>query len=158
LTKKYIVCLSTADRSTLEALLSSPSVRRRRHARLLLDADRCAGRDELSDQQISDRHGVSVPTVARLRQRYVQGGLEAILAQPPVERHTGLSVDQAARLRALAAEPPPAGSQRWSLRQLADAMVARQQIDTISHETVRRVLKAGRQAPTPDPHTEPPGC
>ena len=159
MTKKYIVCLSAADRGTLEALLPGASVRQRRHARLLLDADRGAGQAELSDQQISDRHGVSVPTVARVRQRYVEGGLAAVLARAPVQRRTALGAEQARRLREMAAGPPPAGSKRWSLRLLADAMVAGQHIGAISHETVRRVLKAGPPSDPmlDDPHPAPAG-
>lgn len=149
MTKKYIVCLSADDRRLLEALPSSATVRQRRHARLLLDADQCVGGTRLSDKEIGERHTVSVLTVARVRQRFVEGGLAAVLAQPTVEKRTGLSADQAARLRELASGPPPAGHRRWSLRQLAKAMVAREYIDAISHETVRRVLKAGRPAPAP---------
>ncbi len=46
-----------------------------------------------------------------------------------------------AHLVALACSAPPQGRARWTLRLLADRMVTLEYVDTISHETVRQVLK-----------------
>jgi hypothetical protein len=117
-------------------------VRCRRRARLLLDTDitHAAAAD---DRSIARLRGVSVPTVARVRQLFAVGGVEAVLAAAAAShrRPTGVTAQQAARLYALADSPPPAGSQRWSLRLLAETMVVKAYIGAISHETVRRVLR-----------------
>ena len=46
-----------------------------------------------------------------------------------------------ARLVALSCSAPPEGHAQWSLRLLADRAVELDYIDSVSHETVRRVLK-----------------
>ena len=149
--KKYIVKLSVAERLRLTELAEAieTPVRRRRRAWLLLDTD-SAGQegDGLDDHSVALRRGVSVPTVARVRQVFAVGGVEAVLAEPPNlrRRPAGVNTQQVARLYALADSPPPEGSSRWSLRMLADTMVAKQYIPAISHETVRRVLRERRPA------------
>ena len=42
---------------------------------------------------------------------------------------------------ALACSTPPAGRRRWTLQLLADRLIELRQIETISHDTVGRVLK-----------------
>jgi len=49
--------------------------------------------------------------------------------------------DFEAHLVALSCSEPPEGFTRWSLRLLADKVVELDYIDSISHETIRRVLK-----------------
>jgi hypothetical protein len=49
--------------------------------------------------------------------------------------------DFEAHLIALSCSKPPEGFARWTLRLLADKVVELDYIDSISHETVRRVLK-----------------
>ncbi len=46
-----------------------------------------------------------------------------------------------AKLIALRCGEPPLGYSRWSLRLLADKVVEREIVRTISHETVRQLLK-----------------
>ena len=46
-----------------------------------------------------------------------------------------------ARLVALSCAEPPEGHSQWSLRLLADRVVELGHIDSVSHETVRRVLR-----------------
>jgi hypothetical protein len=48
---------------------------------------------------------------------------------------------QEARLVAIACTEPPAGRARWSLRLLANRLVALEVVDGISPETVRVTLK-----------------
>ena len=143
--KKYVVKLSQAERVRLTELAATAetSVRSRRRARLLLDTDTAGQACGLNDQAIALLRGVSVPTVARVRQLFAVGGVEAVLAAPAVmrERPAGMNPQQVAQLHALADSAPPTGSRRWSLRQLAEQMVANEYIAAISHETVRRVLR-----------------
>jgi hypothetical protein len=152
--KKYVVKLSQAERVRLMELVAAAatSVRCRRRARLLLDTDTAGQPGGANDQAIALLRGVSVPTVARVRQLFAVGGVEAVLAAPAVlrERTAGVNPQQVAQLHALAAGPPPAGSHRWSLRQLAGQMVANEYISAISHETVRRVLRKRAAKPAID--------
>lgn len=49
--------------------------------------------------------------------------------------------DFEAHVVALSCSEPPEGFARWSLRLLADKAVELDYIDSVSHETVRRILK-----------------
>ena len=46
-----------------------------------------------------------------------------------------------AKLIALRLGKPPSGYGHWTLQLLADEMVALEMVDSISHETIRKVLK-----------------
>jgi hypothetical protein len=46
-----------------------------------------------------------------------------------------------AHLIAIACSQAPAGASRWTLRMLADQMVVLGDVESISHESVRQVLK-----------------
>ena len=151
--KKYVICLSGTERAHLTRLAGDAAapVLRRRQARLLLDADTSGAGDSLTDQAISLLRGVSAPTVARARQLCATQGVAAVLAwqaaaPPPL---SSAQVTQISQLRALLASPPPPGTRRWSLRRLADAMVAQQHLPAISHETVRRLLRSCPPGPEP---------
>jgi hypothetical protein len=82
-------------------------------------------------------------TVARVRQRFVENSLEDALNRRKPRRRYERKLDgrAEAHLIALACSEPPAGRKRWSLRLLADKLVMLEEIDTVSHETVRQVLK-----------------
>ena len=154
--RKYVVSLNRSERGQLAQATADADapVRCRRRAQLLLDSDTDEGGTGLNDQAISLLRGVSVPTIIRVRQLFLKGGLEAVLALPPAAhpRSNQFTPQQIAHLQTLAASPPPPGSRRWSLRQLAEAMAAGQPGTTISHESVRRLLRAGAaDAPDPEP-------
>ena len=53
---------------------------------------------------------------------------------------------QEARLVAIACTEPPPGQARWSLRLLANRLVALEVVDGISPETVRATLKKTRSS------------
>jgi transposase len=86
---------------------------------------------------------VSVRTIERVRQRFVEQGLAAALLPKPSARLYARKLDgeQEAHLLALACTRPPEGEARWSLRLLAERMVELEHVDTLSHETVRQTLK-----------------
>jgi hypothetical protein len=75
-------------------------------------------------------------------------GLEAALTRRPNSNPRTCKVDgqQEAYLIALTCSPPPAGHKRWTMRLLAAKMIDLDYIDTLSHETVRQVLKKRTQA------------
>lgn len=140
--KKYIVDLTPDERQELENLISSGTERARKlaRARILLKAD-----EDWTDKAISEALDVGTATVERVRKRFVEwGGIEAIERRKPRRRYERkLDGDAEARLIALACSAPPEGRERWTLRLLADKLVTLEQIDieSISYETVRRVLK-----------------
>jgi hypothetical protein len=85
-----------------------------------------------------------VQTVENVRKRLVIEGFGAALEgqkrrDPPAP--CKLDGEAEAKLIALRLGRPPAGYGHWTLRLLADELVALEAVDSISHETVRTVLK-----------------
>lgn len=143
--KRYVVQLTEAERAGLHTLIGGGTAPARTltHARILLKANRGEAGPGWTDAAIAAALEVGHATVARVRQAYVTGGLEAALARKAPEREYRRKLDgeQEAHLIAVACSAPPAGRQRWSLRLLAERVVALEIVDTVSHETVRQTLK-----------------
>jgi hypothetical protein len=78
-----------------------------------------------------------------VRKQFVEEGFEAALERrrPRRQYRRKIDGDAEAHLIALACSEAPEGRSRWTLRLLADRMVALEQVDDLSHETVRQVLK-----------------
>jgi transposase len=139
--KKYLVTLTGGERQHLEQLLAKgkAAARALRHAQALLKADQAAG---WKDADIADAFALSVRTVERLRQRFVEEGLEAALRPKPVPRlPRKVDGEVEAHLVALACSDPPEGRRRWTLRLLAERLVELDLVESISHEGVRQALK-----------------
>ncbi len=142
--KIYIVRLSGEERGLLEEYIkkqkgTSTKVRR---AQVLLKAD--ADGPGWTDAEIADAYGCRTKTVENIRERFVTEGFEVTLngqerKDPPRVRI--LDGRQEAQVIALRLGPPPKGFSNWSLRLLADRVVELKIVDSISHETVRRMLK-----------------
>jgi transposase len=136
--KKYLVALRPEERTTVEQLLRSgkAGTRRLTRARILLKAD-----DGLRDEDIATALDVGTATVGRIRQRFVEENLGALdeHARPGAQRQ--LIGKQDAHLIAVACTPAPEGHTRWTLRLLADKVVALGFADSMAHETVRQVRK-----------------
>lgn len=143
--KKYIVALSSEERTELEELTKKgkSSAYRVNHARILLKADINQEPGGWCDQDISEALDISVATIERVRQRFVEHGLEAALTrQTPIRSKPRLlDGEQEAHLIALACAKTPEGQAKWSVRLLADKLVELGHVEKISHETVRQVLK-----------------
>lgn len=143
--KEYLVELTNAERKTLRELISSGkgAARKLVRARILLKADSSSGAPNWSDVKISEALEVGKATVERLRKRFVEEGFEVALGQRKSQRNyqRKLDGDAEAHLIALACSKVPEGYSRWTLRLLAERMVALEYIDQVSHETVRSVLK-----------------
>ena len=139
--KKYVVDLMDEERNRLRKLARSGknSARRIRWAQALLKAD-----EGWTDQKISEALDIGIRTVQRIRQRFVEEGIEVALgarSRKPKPYRRKLDGEKEARLVALACSEAPEGSTRWTLRMLADRMVELAYVDSISHETVRQALK-----------------
>jgi transposase len=144
--KKYKVTLTAEERQQLRDLIAAgkAAAPKLTHARILLKADAADGGPSWPDERIAEAVEVSVATVERLRQRFVEQGLEAALGRKKQDRPSRprkLDGRAEARLIALACSAPPEGRKEWTLRLLADRLVELDIVDTICHETVRRVLK-----------------
>ena len=144
--KKYLVTLTPEERHWLTALLSAGkrSALALTRARILLKADQADGGPAWEDAAIAQALDCSVRTVERVRQRFVERGLEPALGRKPQDRPSReRKFDGAAeaRLIALACSAPPDGRARWTLKLLADKLVELEVVEAVSDETVRRALK-----------------
>lgn len=145
---KYLVRLLPAER---QALLDLVRTGRRpaavlAHARILLHADAGDAGPAHDDAAVAAATEASVSTVYRVRQAFVEDGLDAALhrKRPTGRQYGKLDGAQEARLVALACSAPPAGRARWTLKLLADRLVELEVVESISPECVRTALKKTR--------------
>jgi len=139
---KYVVVLNEEQGQHLEKLTSSGKVpaRQMKRAQILLKSDAPAN---WSYEQIMAAFDVSAVTIAKVRKTFVEQGLEVALQRkkPDREYEQVLDGESEAHLIALACSEPPSGRKHWSLRLLQDRFVKLGHVDSISYETIRRVLK-----------------
>jgi transposase len=139
---KYRVELNDAQRQHLEKLTSSgmASARQIKRSQILLKSDQ---RVNWTYDQISKAFDVSAVTIAQVRKTFVERGMDETLRRKKPDREYDhiLDGDGEAHLIALACSEPPTGRNHWSLRLLQDRFVKLGHTDSISHETIRRVLK-----------------
>ena len=151
--KKYIVELSKEERDRLNALMQkgkSPA-RQVLKARILLKADASEAGEAWSDGQIVEALDTSIDTIARTRQQFVEGGIDAALTRrhsPNSARKRIFDGTAEAKLIALACSPPPKGRKRWTLTLLETAVVELNIVDRASDNTIGRTLKKTRSSPT----------
>lgn len=149
--KKYRIKLQREERELLEGILRRGKVAalKQRHARILLLADEAVGQTGSTDEVIAAAVGVAVRSVERIRQTFVEEGLEKAMQRKVADRTYQRRLDGAgeARLIAVACGDAPEGRARWSLRLLADKLVELEVVESISRESVRRTLKKTRSSP-----------
>lgn len=120
--KKYIVSLSAEEREYLEKLTTTgkTAAYKINHGRVLLKADTNQDGGGSLDQEIANALDISVSTIERVRQRFVEGSLEEALNRQPQAKHKPrrLDGDGEAHLVAMTCSTPPSGSARWTLRLL----------------------------------------
>ena len=145
---KYLVVLNEEQRRHLEKLTASGKVpaRQMKRAQILLKSDVPVN---WSYERIMDAFDVSAVTVAKVRKTFVKQGLEVALQRkkPDREYEHALDGEGEAHLIALACSEPPTGRKYWSLRLLQDRFVKLGHVDSISYETIRRVLKKTSSSP-----------
>lgn len=143
--KQYQVILDQSQRDYLITLISSgkESARKLTRARILLKADAGEFGPAYTDDKIKEAVEVSIPTIERTRKAFVLENLTAALNPKKRSDTPGKKFDgeKEAHLIALVCSEPPEGCARWTLRLLAEKMVELEHFDSISHETIRRVLK-----------------
>lgn len=142
----YRVTLTQEERSQLQQI----STRGKHGSQKVLNALILLGCDDGEFQEckqtaarLAEVLPISMKKVDRVKRRFVEHGLEVALDKRKADRQHMKKVDGdfEARLVALSCGKPPHGHARWSLRLLADKVVELEYVDSISHETVRRVLK-----------------
>jgi transposase len=142
---KYMVELNEEERQQLSTLITTgrAAAAKLLHARILLKADVREGSRCWTDAEIAVALDTSESTVHRVRQAFVEQGWEAALSRqrPTGRQYRKLDGAQEARLIALACSAPPVGRAQWTLKLLADKLVALDVVDTISAECVRTTLK-----------------
>lgn len=137
--KIYIVDLTDDEQTELEEMLKKGkhSVRKIKRAQVLLKVN-----EGWKDHEIIERLGVSRSMVERARRRFVEGGLEKALNEDP--RPGGkrkLDGRAEAHLIAIMSSNPPDDHDHWTVRLLADKLVEKGLVESVSHETVRKTLK-----------------
>ncbi len=142
---KFVVRLSVDQRTQLEQMIAAGrhAAAALVHARILLKADTGAGGPGWADDAIADALECGPSTVARVRKRFTQVGVEGAVhrKKPTGRQYRKLDGQQEAKLVALACSAPPEGKGRWTLKMLADRLVELEVVGAVSDETVRRVLK-----------------
>ena len=139
--KKYIVILSKEEKKLLNDVVNkgkhTAEMRKRAQALLLAEQN-------LTDDMIAERTGLSRRGLEQLRQRFVEEGFDVTFkGKPRGHKPRALNGADEARLIALVCSPKPDGRTRWTLRLLADTWktLAYTETKKISRETVRRTLK-----------------
>jgi transposase len=142
---KYVVRLTAGHRRRLEQMVSSGNhpARVLTRARILLKADAGEGGPGWGDAAIADALECGERTVARVRQKYGEGGPDAALyaRKPTGRQYRKLDGRQEARLIALACSKAPDGRARWTMKLLADKLVESEVVESIDPATVWRTLK-----------------
>jgi len=142
---KYVVRLSAEERRQLQSMVDegSGSKETRQRARVLLKADESQGGPAWADERTAEFAEVSLSTVHRVRQRFVEEGCEMAVFRKPATDRQYRKLDGAgeAKLIATACSQAPEGRSRWTLCLLADKLVALGVVESISHECVRQTLK-----------------
>lgn len=142
---RYTIKLTKAEVEELHTIINKGSHTSQtfRVAYVLLNCDEGKHSDKVTNEQISKVLKIGMRTIDRIKKRFVEEGLEAVLERRPTNRiyEKKSDGDFEAKLITLCCSEPPKGYAKWSLRLLADKMVELKYVESISHVTVRSILK-----------------
>ena len=142
---RYTVKLTKSEVEELMSIINKGSHTSQtfRTAYILLNCDEGIYSEKVTNEQISKVLKVGMRTVDRIKKKFIEEGFEACLDRRPTSRiyERKTDGDLEAKLVALCCSEPPKGYSKWSLRLLADKMVELNYVESISHVTVRSVLK-----------------
>ena len=152
--KRYIVRLRKDERQHLDQVLGSNqrvSSKKRARAEVLLKVDEGEHGPAWTDEKTAEAFDLHVNSVHAIRKDLVLRGFEEVLeprqpAEPPRKPVFDEKGEQ--EVLAIAVGKAPEGRVRWTLRLLADEVVRLEIAESVSHETVRKVLKKGTSNPT----------
>ena len=141
----YTIKLTKAEVDELHTIINKGSHTSQtfRFAYILLNCDEGKYSDKVTNEQISKVLKVGMRTIDRVKKKFVEEGFEAVLERRPTSRiyEKKYDGDIEAKLVTLCCSEPPRGYAKWSLRLLADRMVELKYVESISHVTVRSILK-----------------
>jgi|WetSurMetagenome_2_1015567.scaffolds.fasta_scaffold193030_3 hypothetical protein len=144
--QKYHIKLKDNERQELKKCLYSKkySMENKAHAKILLSMDENEITKLPAMKKIAAHCGVSEVTLWKVRKKFVEHGLEAVLERkkretPPIPAKVTGEVE--AYIIATCCSTPPEGRSRWSMKMIADKIVLDGVVDSISDETVRIILK-----------------
>jgi putative transposase len=135
---KLGIKLKKEDRRILRRMLSRGElpVRVFKRARTLQLYD-----EGKSSPECAEALGIGEETARRTAKKYLEGGLDLALyeaSRPGAERV--LDEKQEARIIAMICSKAPEGSSRWSLSLIVKEAIGRGYVESISEETIRRLL------------------
>ncbi len=143
--KKYIVELTSQERVQLRKIINAKrmAAHKRHHARMLLKLDQGPNGPAWLDAKVAAAFDCTARSAERLRRRLVEGGLDAALQHGNRGSYRARALDGVAEahLIALACGDAPEGHNRWTVRLLADQMVALRLVKSCGKSSVHRVLK-----------------
>lgn len=148
---RYTVKLTKPEVEELLAIINKGSHTSQtfRTAYILLNCDEGKYSQKVTNDQISKVLKVGMRTIDRVKKKFIEEGFEAALERRPTTRvyERKIDGDVEAKLVTLCCSEPPKGYAKWSLRLLADKMVELNYVDSISHITVRNILKKTNLSP-----------
>jgi transposase len=141
--KRHIVSLTAAEQNELQEIIRRRNEKAQavKRAYVLLAADENG--ENLPDSEISRRYKVTIRCIEGLRKRFVENGFsEAVYGKKrTVFKEKIFDGRVEANLVALRCSNPPQGHSAWTLHLLKDHMVRLGYVESISHESVRQLLK-----------------
>lgn len=143
--KIYVLKLTQDERDVLESVVKSGKSAgwKIQRAQALLKCDQGPDGPGWIDDEVAEGYGCTRRSVENWRKQAVEDGPLSLLERKPRsdQGRTKLDGEGEARLVKLACSKAPAGFARWSLRLLAGKLVELEVVESISHESVRRVMK-----------------
>jgi len=147
--KKYKVTLRSKEQLELSELVSSGKYKntKLKRAQILLGADESINGKQMKDEEISLAYDVSIRTIERTRQRFVEEGIQiALNGKPrPVNVPIKMDGDLESHLVLAACSKPPEGYEKWTVKLLTQELIKKGHVVEISEETVRLTLKKTKQ-------------
>jgi transposase len=142
---RYTIKLTKSEAEELNVIINKGSHTSQtfRTAYILLNCDVGKYSDKVTNEQMSKVLKVGMRTIDRVKKKFIEEGFEAVLERSPTTRiyESKADGDIEAKLVTLCCSEPPKGYAKWSLRLLAGKMVELKFVESISHVTVRSVLK-----------------
>ena len=142
---RYTIKLTKTEVEELSTIINKGSHTSQtfRTAYILLNCDEGKYSEKVTNKQLSKVLKIGMRTIDRVKKKFIEEGMEATLERRPTTRIYEKKVDGEveAKLVTLCCSDPPKGYAKWSLRLLADRMVELKYVESISHVTVREVLK-----------------
>jgi transposase len=137
--KAQLLKLSNDERSSLTSILRRGTIPARVQSRARVLDLLHRGHHPT---EIATTLSLSLPTIFNIKRRYLSESYEAALYDRPRSgKPSQIDGTARAKITALACSTAPLGHARWTLRMLADKAIELGFCETISHSTVKEVLK-----------------